>query len=101
MSCVWHYELLTDDPTNPTVIADNVVDNVRDIVGMGLDLFGSYAESSCAALVVASVSSFGNSHDFTAMCCPLLICSMGIFTRLITILFATDILEINEACSKK
>ncbi|KAI9091659.1 hypothetical protein K1719_028102 [Acacia pycnantha] len=32
--------------------------NVGDIVGMGSDLSGSYAESSCAALVVASISSF-------------------------------------------
>ncbi|GJW16139.1 pyrophosphate-energized vacuolar membrane proton pump-like protein [Tanacetum coccineum] len=34
------------------VIADNVGDNVGDIAGMGSDLFGSYAESSCAALVL-------------------------------------------------
>ncbi|KAJ8528167.1 hypothetical protein K7X08_021859 [Anisodus acutangulus] len=47
-----------DDPRNPAVIADNVGDNVGDIAGMGSDLFGSYAESSCAALVVASISSF-------------------------------------------
>ncbi|URE13982.1 Inorganic H+ pyrophosphatase [Musa troglodytarum] len=67
-----------DDPRNPAVIADNVGDNVGDIAGMGSDLFGSYAESSCAALVVASISSFGVNHDFTAMCYPLLISSMGI-----------------------
>ncbi|KAK6127980.1 hypothetical protein DH2020_038282 [Rehmannia glutinosa] len=67
-----------DDPRNPAVIADNVGDNVGDIAGMGSDLFGSYAESSCAALVVASISSFGLTHDFTAMCYPLLISSMGI-----------------------
>ncbi|KAG6495555.1 hypothetical protein ZIOFF_043381 [Zingiber officinale] len=51
-----------DDQRNPAVIADNV----GDIVGMGSDLFGSYAESSCAALVVASISSFGINHDLTA-----------------------------------
>ncbi|WP_171259948.1 sodium/proton-translocating pyrophosphatase, partial [Acinetobacter baumannii] len=83
-----------DDPRNPAVIADNVGDNVGDIAGMGSDLFGSYAESSCAALVVASISSFGNSHDLTAMCYPLLISSMGIIACLITTLFATDIFEI-------
>lgn len=43
-----------DDPRNPAVIADNVGDNVGDVAGMGSDLFGSFAESSCAALVVAS-----------------------------------------------
>ncbi|KAH7302440.1 hypothetical protein KP509_23G073500 [Ceratopteris richardii] len=79
-----------DDPRNPAVIADNVGDNVGDIAGMGSDLFGSYAESSCAALVVASISSFGTNHDFSAMCFPLLISSMGIIVCLITTLFATD-----------
>ncbi|MCD7446496.1 hypothetical protein HAX54_007811 [Datura stramonium] len=44
-----------------------------DIAGMGLDLFGSYAESSCAALFVASISSFGSSHDYSAMSYPLII----------------------------
>ncbi|MCD7449986.1 Pyrophosphate-energized vacuolar membrane proton pump 1 [Datura stramonium] len=51
-------------------------------------------ESSCAALVVASISSFGLNHDFTAMCYPLLISSMGILVCLITTLFATDFFEI-------
>ena len=61
---------------------------------MGLDLFGSYAEASCAALVVASISSFGNTHDFTAICYPLPISSMGIIACLITTLFAIDIFVI-------
>ncbi|PPR84896.1 hypothetical protein GOBAR_AA35810 [Gossypium barbadense] len=76
------------------VIADNVGDNVGDIAGMGSDLFGSYAESSCAALVVASISSFGINHEFTAMLYPLLISSVGILVCLITTLFATDFFEI-------
>ncbi len=41
-----------DDPNNPACIADNVGDNVGDIAGMGSDLFGSMAESLCAALVI-------------------------------------------------
>uniref|UniRef100_A0A804IEE2 H(+)-exporting diphosphatase n=1 Tax=Musa acuminata subsp. malaccensis TaxID=214687 RepID=A0A804IEE2_MUSAM len=71
-----------DDPRNPAVIADNVGDTVGDIAGMGSDLFGSYAESSCAALVVASISSFGVNHEFTVMCYPLLVSSMGIIAAL-------------------
>jgi H+-translocating diphosphatase len=78
------------------VIADNVGDNVGDIAGMGSDLFGSYAESSCAALVVASISSFGINHDLTGMCYPLLISSIGIIVCLITTLFATDLFEIKS-----
>jgi len=45
-----------DSPKNPGTIADNVGDNVGDIAGMGADLFGSLAESTCAALVVSSTS---------------------------------------------
>lgn len=78
------------------MIADNVGDNVGDIAGMGSDLFGSYAESSCAALVVASISSFGINHEFTAMCYPLLVSSVGIIVCLITTLFATDFFEIKS-----
>jgi len=40
-----------DSPRNPATIADNVGDNVGDVAGMGSDLFGSFAESTCAALV--------------------------------------------------
>merc|ERR1719188_2194443 len=50
------YGLEEDDYRNPACIADNVGDNVGDIAGMGADLFGSFAESTCAALVVAASS---------------------------------------------
>ncbi|XP_050877522.1 pyrophosphate-energized vacuolar membrane proton pump 1 [Lathyrus oleraceus] len=61
---------------------------------MGSDLFGSYAEASCAALVVASISSFGINHEFTAMLFPLIISSVGLLVCLLTTLFATDFFEI-------
>ncbi|KAE8698354.1 Pyrophosphate-energized vacuolar membrane proton pump [Hibiscus syriacus] len=85
-----------DDPRNPAVIADHVGDNAGDITGMGSDLFGSYAESTCAALVVASISSFGINHEFTPMLYPLIISSVGIVVCLITTLFTTDIFEIKS-----
>jgi len=50
------YGMDEDDPRNPACIADNVGDNVGDIAGMGADLFGSFAEATCAALVVAASS---------------------------------------------
>lgn len=45
-----------DSIQNPAVIADNVGDNVGDIAGMGSDLFGSFAESTCACLVISATS---------------------------------------------
>merc|ERR1719499_434505 len=50
------YGLEEDDYRNPACIADNVGDNVGDIAGMGADLFGSFAEASCAALVLAAAT---------------------------------------------
>jgi H(+)-translocating pyrophosphatase len=80
-----------DDPRNPAVIADLVGDNVGDIAGMGADLFGSFAESTCAALLISAVSSLGDDHDFVGMCFPLTISAFGILVCLLTTLIATDL----------
>jgi inorganic pyrophosphatase len=77
-----------DDPSNPGVIADNVGDNVGDIAGMGADLFGSLAESTCAALVVASTSEELVSN-VDAMYFPLMVTSVGILVSFVTTFFAT------------
>lgn len=74
-----------DDPRNPACIADNVGDNVGDIAGMGADLFGSFAESTCAALVLASASPALRVH-WASMMYPVLISSCGIFVGLLTLL---------------
>ena len=86
-----------DDPRNPAVIADNVGDNVGDVAGMGADLFGSFAESSCAALVVASVSKELNS-EWGYMMFPLLVSAGGIVSSFLTSFFATSIpgLQVTE-----
>ncbi len=77
------------DPRVPR--ADNVGDNVGDIAGMGADLFGSFAEATCAALVISSVSALGSSHLYCAMQYPLLISACGIVVCLVTAFIATDL----------
>ena len=79
-----------DSPDNPGVIADNVGDNVGDIAGMGADLFGSLAESTCAALVVGATSKELVSNP-DAIYFPLLITAAGIGASFITTFFATHI----------
>ena len=51
-----------DDSRNPATIADNVGDNVGDLAGMGAGLFGSFAESIGAALVIAAATVRNEPH---------------------------------------
>jgi K(+)-stimulated pyrophosphate-energized sodium pump len=74
-----------DDPRNPAVIADNVGDNVGDVAGMGADLFGSVAESTCAALVIGALA-FGTLGE-TALLYPLAVSAIGILAALVTVQF--------------
>lgn len=66
-----------DDPRNPAVIADNVGDNVGDIAGMGADLFGSIAESTCAALLIGAVS-YQISAEMSSLLYPVLITAVSV-----------------------
>merc|ERR1740121_1021751 len=83
-----------DDPRNPACIADNVGDNVGDIAGMGADLFGSFAESTCAALVVASASTM--SHNWNAMMFPLLLSAGGIISGILTLLVCHAVYPVSK-----
>jgi len=84
-----------DSPRNPGTIADNVGDNVGDIAGMGADLFGSLAESTCAALVVSSTClPMVNTPD--AIYFPLIVTSSGIITSFITIWFAKIKMDVDK-----
>jgi len=89
-----------DDPRNPAVIADNVGDNVGDIAGMGADLFGSFAESSCAALVIGSQANFTYTSTYTNnfmwhhwgyVSYPLIISSTGLVVCFFTSFLATHL----------
>ena len=72
-----------DSIKNPGTIADNVGDNVGDIAGMGADLFGSLAESTCAALVVSSTSAV-MCETSDAIYFPLVVTATGIIASFIT-----------------
>lgn len=85
-----------DDVRNPATIADNVGDNVGDVAGMGADLFGSFAESTCAALVIATAHSDSGSgylyeHGWAAVMFPLLISASGIIVCMLCSFVATHI----------
>ncbi len=75
-----------DSPDNPGTIADNVGDNVGDIAGMGADLFGSLAESTCAALVI-SAHSIAILKTPDAVYFPLMVSAVGIIASWISVLF--------------
>merc|ERR1719515_557755 len=67
------YGMDEDDYRNPACIADNVGDNVGDIAGMGADLFGSFAEATCAALVLASSSKDLRANGWCSIMYPVLV----------------------------
>ena len=75
-----------DSPKNPATIADNVGDNVGDVAGMGADLFGSFAQATCAPLVISgsSLSNFLCLYNFSSIIFVLAIPGMGIFVSLAT-----------------
>jgi len=84
-----------DDPRNPACIADNVGDNVGDIAGMGADLFGSFAEATCAALVLASASP-DLKDNWASMMYPVLISAVGIFVGLLTLALRSVVYRIDS-----
>jgi Na+/H+-translocating membrane pyrophosphatase len=63
---------------------------------MGADLFGSFAESTCAALVIASQTPDLVSAGWGAVCFPLVVSSVGIIVCLISSFLATNIYPVTE-----
>ena len=92
------YGMDEDDPRNPACIADNVGDNVGDVAGMGADLFGSFAEATCAAMVIAgsSSASTGIAFNWPAMLFPLLLSSTGIIVGVITMVIIGTFYKVKE-----
>jgi len=87
-------DLDEDSITNPGVIADNVGDNVGDIAGMGSDLFGSFAEATCACLVISATSKelvASNAFYF-----PLMISAGGIIVGVLTAFLATNCMGVHQ-----
>merc|ERR1711865_180116 len=70
-----------------------------DVAGMGADLFGSFAEATCAALVVAAASSsfkYGIADDYKAMMFPVLISSTGIIVGIVTLCIVNFVYPVKE-----
>ena len=86
-----------DSPRNPATIADNVGDNVGDVAGMSADLFGSFAESTCAALVLSSNTLVGTGCDYyvSNLFYPLLLIAFGIFICIIVSTLAIFCMQVN------
>lgn len=83
-----------DDPRNPATIADNVGDNVGDVAGMGSDLFGSFAEATCAALVIGV--GIGKDGAWDAMCFPIVVSAVGAMVCIICSFLATHIFPVRK-----
>jgi Na+/H+-translocating membrane pyrophosphatase len=58
---------------------------------MGADLFGSFAESTCAALVIAAQTDDIRNAGWGAVCFPIAVSAVGVLVCLVTSFIATHI----------
>ena len=88
-----------DSPKNPATIADNVGDNVGDVAGMSADLFGSFAESTCAALVISCNALVGQGQCnffISNFFYPLILIAFGIIICLLVSTIAIWCMKVDE-----
>jgi H+-translocating diphosphatase len=90
------YGMDEDDPRNPACIADNVGDNVGDIAGMGADLFGSFSEATCAALVVLSQGTAITDSLDAVYLFPLVLSACGLIVSIITIILVGFVYRVKD-----
>lgn len=86
-----------DSPKNPATIADNVGDNVGDVAGMSADLFGSFAESTCAALVISSTTLQATGCQGVSIAnlmYPLNLMAFGILLCILISILATHVMKV-------
>merc|ERR1711871_1279476 len=81
-----------DSPHNPATMGDNV----GDVAGMGSDLFGSFAEASCAALVISASSPELASVGTASFMFPLLVSAAGIVVCMLTSFVATHVQKVTS-----
>lgn len=64
---------------------------------MGADLFGSFAESTCAAMVLmSSVPDFVSHDNGTAIFYPMIITASGIIICIFTSFIGTNLMVVSE-----
>ena len=86
------YYLHDDSIRNQATIADNVGDNEGDVAGIKADLFGCFAESTCAALLIKITFL----ENLSNLMYPLIISGVGMIAIFLASFAATNYVKIHN-----